>query len=64
MDHDPRMEADRRNHRLLRVEPDRFTELLGSNGSDDSALGRAVRRAVDDLGDTGNYAAYGSSPVP
>ena len=60
MDHDLRTEAGRTESGLLRVEARRITDLLRS---DDSALARAVRRVVDNLGETDNYAAHASSPV-
>lgn len=58
MDHDLRADDGRTDIELLRVDARRVSELLRS---DDSALGLAVRRVVDALGEGDNYAAFSSS---
>lgn len=60
MDHDQPTEAQHTDIELPRTEAQRITELLRS---DESALARAARQVVDNLGETDNYAGYQSAPT-
>lgn len=61
MDHDLRADTEHLDSDLPKIDAHRIADVLRS---DESALAHAVRRVVDSLGDSGYYAAHGSSPAP